>query len=68
MLELTDPVCVEPMSELAAIGIGEPSRPNVMVHAGYDVAGVPLVVFVDRFEGLAFHSELGMLDYGWLFG
>ena len=42
-------------------------RPNVEVFAGYDVAGVSLVVFVDRFENIAFHAEPGRRRFGWLF-
>ena len=42
-------------------------RPNIEVFAGHDVAGVPLVVFVDRFEDIAFHAEPGYRRFHWLF-
>ena len=51
------------MPELVGIGLGEESRPNVDVYGGYSVNDVPLVVFVDRFEGMAFHSEPGIPKY-----
>ena len=47
--------------------MGQSDRPNVTVYAGYDVTGNPLVVFVDRFENMAFHSEPGLRRFGWLF-
>lgn len=43
------------------------NRPNVDVYGGYDTLGQRLVVFVDRFEDIAFHSEPGDLRFGWLF-
>lgn len=55
------------MVDLAGIGMGESERPKVVVYAGYDVAGEPSVVNVDRFEGVAFHSEPGHRNYRWLF-
>jgi len=44
----------------------QPERPNVDLYAGYDTSGEPLVLFVDRFENLAFHSEPGLRRYKWL--
>ena len=49
------------------MAMGDPDRPNVFVYAGYDLADRPLVVFVDRFENIAFHSEPGTRRFGWLF-
>ena len=51
------------MPELGEIGLGEVDRPNVDVYGGYGIGDVPLVVFVDRFEGMAFHSEPGLPKY-----
>lgn len=51
------------MPELEEIGLGQKGRPNVDVYGGYSVDDVPLVVFVDRFEGMAFHSEPGIPKY-----
>lgn len=51
------------MPELAEIGLGQRNRPNVDVYGGYSVTDVSLVVFVDRFERIAFHSEPGMPKY-----
>ena len=64
---LLAPERVISMVDLAGIGMGESERPNVVVYAGYDVAGEPLVAYVDRFEGVAFHSEPGHRNYRWLF-
>ena len=55
------------MPELEEIGLGQKDRPNVDVYGGYSVNDVPLVVFVDRFEGTAFHSEPGIPKYKYLF-
>lgn len=55
------------MSESAETGMGPSERPNVELYAGYDTSGKPLVVFVDRFENVAFHSEPGLRRYSWLF-
>ncbi|MDE0231525.1 MAG: hypothetical protein OXI56_00205 [bacterium] len=51
------------MPELAEIGLGEKGRPNVDVYGGYGINDMPLVVFVDRFEERAFHSEPGLPKY-----
>ena len=51
------------MPELEEIGLGEKDRPNVDVYGGYSVNDTPLVVFVDRFEEMAFHSEPGIPKY-----
>ena len=48
-------------------GLGEEDRVNVMVYAGYGIHGEELVVFVDRFEGMVFHSEPGDRNFGWMF-
>ena len=55
------------MPELCEAGLGEPDRPNVVVYGGYDVSGNPLVVFLDRYEQFAFHSELAFPEYKELF-
>ena len=55
------------MPNLATNNLGEAERPNVDVYAGYDTDGNTLVVFVDRFEEIAFHSEPGSRRFGWLF-
>ena len=47
------------MLGLVNMGLGQNERPNVDVWFGYGVAGRPLVVYVDGFEGSAFHSEPG---------
>lgn len=49
------------------MGLDDPERPNVVIYAGYDIADRPLVVFVDRFENVAFHSEEGSRRFSWLF-
>lgn len=61
------PEKVMKMSELAETSMGQSERPNVELYAGYDTSGKPLVVFVDRFENMAFHSEPGSRRYRWLF-
>ncbi len=58
-LVLGDPSAVVTMSELTDAGFSDLKRPNIVVYAGYDTDGNPLVVFVDRFENVAFHSERG---------
>ena len=63
---LEDPTYVLAMSDLA-VGTDHLERPNVVVYAGYDIGGRPMVVFVDRFENIAFHSEPGSRRFGWLF-
>lgn len=55
------------MPDLHDMGVGEPGRPNVLVFGGFDVYRRELVVFVDRFEGMAFHSEAGLPKYEELF-
>ena len=55
------------MADVAALGVADSERPNVVVYAGYVVANRPLVVFVDRFEDIAFHAEPGSRRFGWLF-
>ena len=55
------------MPELHEVGLGEPERPNVVVHGGYDLRGSPLVVFVDRYNRIAFHSEPGLPKFRELF-
>ena len=55
------------MPDLAIAGRGEPDRPNVVVFGGRDGRQEPLVVFVDRFERIAFHSEPGRRNFGALF-
>jgi len=66
-LVLDDPSHVLTMADVAALGMGDSERPNVVVYAGYDIADRPLVVFVDRFENIAFHTEPGSRRFGWLF-
>ena len=59
-LVLDDPVWVETLSDIAAArGWTGPAaeRPNVVVYGGYDLRGRRLVVFVDRYEDRAFHSQ-----------
>ncbi len=56
------------MPDLHDIGLGEPERPNVTVYGGLALSRKRLVVFVDRFEGVAFHSEPGLPKYAVLFG
>ena len=46
--------------ELAETGLSEKGRSNVDVYGGYSLDDMPLVVFIDRSEGMAFHSEPGM--------
>ena len=58
-----NPVWIRSMPDLHDTGVGEPSRPNVTVYGGFDVYREELVVFVDRFEGVAFHSEPGLPKY-----
>ena len=55
------------MPELEEIGLGEKGRPNVDVYGGCSVNDTPMVVFVDRFEEMAFHSEPGIPKYEELF-
>ena len=55
------------MDTLHDEGLGEPGRPNVVVYGGYDLHGNSLVVFVDRYEQVAFHSEPGFPKYEELF-
>lgn len=55
------------MAELRDAGLGEAERPNVIVYGGYDLHGKPLVVFVDRYEQMAFHSEPGLPRFRELF-
>lgn len=55
------------MPELHDIGRGQPERPNVTVYGGLALFRKKLVVFVDRFEGVAFHSEPGLPKYAELF-
>ena len=62
------------MSDTTEIDAGRPGRRliesdriNVVVHAGYGIYGQELVVFVDRFEDVAFHSEPASRNYGWMF-
>lgn len=55
------------MVELHDLGLGEAERPNVVVYGGYDLNGTPLVVFVDRYERIAFHSEPGLPRFKKLF-
>ncbi|MDE0376703.1 MAG: hypothetical protein OXK16_12200 [bacterium] len=57
----------EKVMKLSDTHTGQPERPNVDLYAGYDTSGEPLVVFVDRFENMAFHSEPGLRRYKWLF-
>lgn len=55
------------MPGLAETGLGDPDRLNLLVYGGFDVYGQPLVVFVDRFEEMAFHAEPGLPEYEELF-
>jgi len=64
---LHHPEWVMSMPELAEVGLGEMGRPNVDVYGGYGINDMPLVVFVDRFEEMAFHSEPGIPRYEDLF-
>ena len=57
---MDDPDDIASMPEMADLGLAPQDRPNVDVYFGYDLAGRPLVVFVDRFELIAFHSEPGL--------
>jgi len=45
----------------------ESDRQNVVIYAGYGIYGQELVVFVDRFEEMAFHSEPGRRNFRWMF-
>ena len=58
-------VVVEMAAELGIV-LGQHERPNVDVVAGHDVSGDELIVFVDRFENVAFHSEPGYQRFAWL--
>ena len=64
---LENPYYIVSMPKLAEMGLGQPERPNVDVYVGFDRAGRPLVVFVDRFEQVAFHSEPGLPRFRQLF-
>lgn len=64
---LEDPEWVMRMPLLDEDGSDRTDRPNVDIYGGYDVFGRQLVVFVDRFECIAFHSEPGNRRFGWLF-
>ena len=64
---LEHPEWIVRMPLLYEDGKDETDRPNVDVYGGYDTSGQPLVVFVDRFENIAFHSEPGSRRFGWLF-
>ena len=72
-LLLRDPMLVESMVEIVELAakagkkLDEPDRPNVDVFVGHDSFGHPLVVFVERFRNMAFHSEPGWRRFGWLF-
>ena len=55
------------MATQSGVKFDEHERPNVTVVAGYDLSGNELVVFVDRFEDLAFHSEPAYRRFAWLF-
>lgn len=67
-LVLGNAVWIMSMPELHDIGLGESERPNVTVYGGLALSRRKLVVFVDRFEGVAFHSEPGLPKYTELFG
>lgn len=67
-LVLGNPIWTMSMPDLHDIGLGELERPNVTVYGGLAVSRNKLVVFVDRFEGVAFHSEPGLPKYAELFG
>ena len=67
-LVLGNPIWIMSMPDLHDIGLGEPERPNVTVYGGLAISKEKLVVFVDRFEGVAFHSEPGLPKYAELFG
>lgn len=60
---LESPEWVMSMPALADFGLGGEDRLNVDVYGGYGINDVPLVVFVDRFEEMAFHSEPGLPKY-----
>ncbi len=62
-----NPIWIKSMPDLHCMGMGEPGRPNVTVYGGLDVYRQELVVFVDRFEGVAFHAEPGLPRYEELF-
>ncbi len=70
---LDDPLLAASMAdvvEMAArsgVPLDEQERPNVDVFAGRDSSGDDLVVFVDRFESMAFHSEPGSRRFAWLY-
>ncbi len=70
---LDDPLQVLSMADVTeraaqtGAGLHLSGQPNVRVFVGYDLSGAPLVVFVDRFENLAFHSEPGYRRFAWLF-
>ena len=70
---LDDPLLVVSMEvvvEMAAesgVQLAQHERPNVDVFAGNDSSGDALVVFVDRFEDVAFHSEPGYRRFAWLY-
>lgn len=62
---LDDPLFVATMPEViemaaqSGVVLDQEERPNVDVFAGRDSSGYDLVVFVDRFNKVAFHSEPG---------
>lgn len=66
-LVLGNPIWMMSMPDLHDVGLGESERPNVTVYGGLAVSRNELVVFVDRFEGVAFHSEPGLPKYAELF-
>lgn len=55
------------MAAESGVVLGQHERPNVDVVAGRGLSDNELVVFVDRFERVAFHSEPGHRRFMWLF-
>ena len=66
-MTLDEPEWVTPLPVLVTGEDDQADRSNVNVYGGYDTFGRSLVVFVDRFENIAFHSERGDQRFGWLF-
>lgn len=55
------------MAAESGVVLDQHERPNVDVVAGRGLSDNELVVFVDRFERVAFHSEPGHRRFMWLF-
>ncbi len=70
---LDDPLFVATMPEIiemaaqSGVVLNQDERPNGDVFAGRDSSGHDPVVFVDRFNKVAFHSEPGQRRFRWLY-